>query len=202
MTRIDKMEQQKKMSGSGVIGEEDLSFGLKFINPRMIIDMMEIASGMSVGDFGCGTGYFTFPLAEKVGQNGLIYALDILKEKLEAVESEAKVLGLSNIIVKRANLEMVGGSKLEENSLDWVCLVNMLFQNSNKKIILEEVVRVLKKGGKCLIVEWNVQDSSFGPKSELRISKEEIVGVAQNSGLSISREIEISDFHYGVILEK
>ena len=130
-----QMENQKKINVGGIAGDlGDLSFGLKFINPKSIIDMLEVTTGMFVGDFGCGTGYFTFPLAQKVEQSGRVYALDILKEKLEAIESEAKVLGLSNIITKRANLELVGGSKLDENSLDLVCLVNMLFQNKDKNL--------------------------------------------------------------------
>ncbi len=178
------------------------NFGIKFINPRAIIDLLEISEGMSIGDFGCGTGYFAFPLAEKIGQTGTVYALDILKDKLEAIESEAKILSLNNIVVKRANLELAGGSKLEENSLDWVFLVNMLFQNKSKEIIIKEAKRVLKTGGKILIIEWKEKDSSFGPTSELRISEDEISNLAINCGLSVIREIAISDFHYGVVLEK
>jgi ubiquinone/menaquinone biosynthesis C-methylase UbiE len=188
------MEEQKKA--------DDLSFGLKFIIPRAVIDMLEITAGMSVGDFGSGTGYFTFPLADKVEGDGCVYAFDILKEKVETIESEAKVLGLSNIIAKRANLELLGGSKLEDASLDWVFLVTMLFQNKNKKLVMEESFRVLKKKGKILVIEWNAMDSSFGPRKELRVPKEEVCTIAQDSGLSILREIEISDFHYGIILEK
>jgi ubiquinone/menaquinone biosynthesis C-methylase UbiE len=188
------MEEEKK--------EKDESFGLKFINPRAVIDQLEIIVGMSVGDFGSGTGYFTFPLADKVEQGGCVYALDILKEKLEAIESEAKILRLSNIVTKRANLELAGGSKMESDSLDWVFLVTMLFQNKNKKTVLDEAVRVLKKKGKILVVEWNTLDFSFGPKKELRVPKEEMLILSQDSGLSILREIEISDFHYGIILEK
>jgi ubiquinone/menaquinone biosynthesis C-methylase UbiE len=198
-----QMENQKKINVGGIAGDlGDLSFGLKFINPKSIIDMLEVTTGMFVGDFGCGTGYFTFPLAQKVEQSGRVYALDILKEKLEAIESEAKVLGLSNIITKRANLELVGGSKLDENSLDLVCLVNMLFQNKDKNLIIGEAVRVLKKGGKILVVEWNVNDSSFGPESELRVSKEDVFALAESNGLSVLKEIKISDFHFGIILEK
>jgi ubiquinone/menaquinone biosynthesis C-methylase UbiE len=198
-----QMENQKKMNVGGVAGDlGDLSFGLKFINPKSIIDMLEVTTGMFVGDFGCGTGYFTFPLAQKVEQGGRVYALDILKEKLEAIESEAKVWGLSNIITKRANLELVGGSKLDENSLDLVCLVNMLFQNKDKNLIIGEAVRVLKKGGKILVVEWNVNDSLFGPESELRVSKEDVLVLAESNELSVLKEIEISDFHFGLILEK
>lgn len=188
------MEEQKKVN--------DLSFGLKFVDPRAVIDALEITAGMSVGDFGCGTGYFTFPLADKVEQSGCVYALDILKEKLEAIESEAKVLRLSNIITKRANLELSGGSKLASDSLDWIFLVTMLFQNKNKKMVMDEAVRVLKKKGKILVIEWNAMDSSFGPKKELRVSKEEVCTIAQDSGLSILSDFSISDFHYGIILEK
>lgn len=197
------MEQLKKISAGDIVsGANDLSFGLKFINPRAIIDELGIGVGMTVGDFGAGTGYFTFPLAQKVGETGVVYALDILKEKLETIESEAKVLRLNNIVTKRANLESVGGSKLEDGSLDLVCMVNMLFQNKNKNLIIAEAVRVLKKGGKMLIIEWNVGDYSFGPVFELRISKEEIFELTQNCGLSIAKEIKISDFHYGIVLEK
>ncbi|HAI73990.1 MAG TPA: hypothetical protein DCS28_03605 [Candidatus Moranbacteria bacterium] len=178
------------------------NIGIKFIDPRATIDLLEITAGMSIGDFGCGIGYFAFPLAEKVGQTGQVYALDILKDKLESVESEAKVLSFNNIIIKRANLEVAGGSKLKENSLDWVFLVNMLFQNKSKEIIVKEAARVLKTGGKILVIEWGEKDSSFGPARNLRISKDEISELAINCGLSIIKEMAISDFHYGVILEK
>lgn len=178
------------------------NFGIKFINPHAIIDSLKITVGMSIGDFGCGTGYFAFPLAEKVGQAGRVYALDILKDKLEAIESEAKALSLNNIIVKRANLELAGGSGLDENSLDWVFLVNMLFQNKNKKIVIEEAKRVLRTGGKILIIEWGAKNSAFGPVSDLRVSKNEISDLAITCGLSVIKETMVSDFHFGLVLEK
>ncbi len=182
--------------------EEKTGFEIKFINPRAVITELEIIPGMSVADFGCGTGYFTFPLAEKVKQTGRVYALDILTDKLEAIESQAKLLGLSNLITKRVNLEVINGSKLEENSLDWVFLVNMLFQNKNKEVIIQEAMRVLKPGGKILIIEWDEKDASFGPDRTLRISRNKISELAQNSGLSMVKEIKISDFHFGIIFEK
>lgn len=190
------------MANEIISGANDLAFGMKFIDPVAIVDLLEIKEGTSVGDFGAGTGYFTFPLAEKVGQNGSVWAIDILKEKIETIESQAKLLRLGNITTRRANLESTNGSKLEENSLDWVFLVTMLFQNKNKKPIMLEAARVLKKGGKILVIEWNVGDYSFGPARELRVSKEEIFELAQEADLSVAKEIEISDFHFGLILEK
>jgi ubiquinone/menaquinone biosynthesis C-methylase UbiE len=197
------MEKQiKNIQGDGISGVNDLSFGVKFINPQAIIETLEITEGMAVGDFGAGTGYFTFPLAQKLGQSGVVYAIDILKEKIETIESQAKLLRFDNIVAKRANLELANGSKLTEASLDWVFLVTMLFQNKDKKTVMLEAARVLKKGGKILVIEWVMGDFSFGPARELRVSKEEIFELAQGADLSVGEEIEISDFHFGLILEK
>lgn len=175
---------------------------LKFIDPDKIISQLDFQSGMKIADFGSGTGYFTFPLAKKVGEQGVVYALDILKEKLETVESEAKLLGLTNINIKRVNLEKKGGSGLPDDSSDWVILVNMLFQNKDKGLIIEEAKRVLKNQGKILVIEWNGYATSIGPDKSLRISQEEIEELANKSGLGVLKKIEVSDFHYGIVLVK
>jgi Methylase involved in ubiquinone/menaquinone biosynthesis len=51
-----------------------------------------------VADIGCGIGYFTFPLAEEVGSEGLVYALDIETEMLEDVKSKMKENNITNVI--------------------------------------------------------------------------------------------------------
>lgn len=190
------MEDQR-----GVSAEKD-EFGTKFIDPEGITEGLEIVPGMSVAEFGCGTGFFVFPAARKVGQGGKVYALDILKDKLEAVESRARVDGLSNIIAKRVNLELIGGSKLPDESIDWVMIVNMLFQNRQKGIILEEAKRVLRPKGKMLVIDWEKNDSSFGPSRELKVSKDELYELAGQRGLVLMKELKVSDFHFGLIFAK
>ncbi|MFA6047496.1 MAG: class I SAM-dependent methyltransferase [Parcubacteria group bacterium] len=178
--------------------------GAKFLNPEKIVKEMEIKPGMIIADFGCGTGYFCFPLAQKVGKGGKIYAIDILNSKLETVASQAKLSGINNIITSRANLEATEGSKLQKESVDWVILVNMLFQNNSegKKKIMQEAKRVLKKGGNILVIEWDKDKSTIGPEKTIRVSKDEMMRIAREYGLGIATEIPVSDFHYGMILAK
>jgi len=200
---INKMPQEKnKLTVEKEHSVSEIAYGVKFINPDILIEQIGIVPGISIAVFGCGTGYFVFPLARKITQTGTIYALDILKQKLEAVESQAKLSGLSNIELKRVNLEGKNGSGLLDGSVDWVILVNMLFQNENKGKIISESKRVLKEGGKILLIEWNEHDSSIGPKAELRIPKEQMIKLARKNGLGILKDIEVSDFHYGLILTK
>lgn len=182
--------------------DQEQSFTIKFINPEAVIEKIELPSGSVVADFGCGSGYFSMPIAKKIGEQGVVYSLDILPQSLETVASQAKSVGLTNIVTKRVNLEKLGGSCLPDNSCDWVIMKDMLFQNKNKLVILAEGKRVLKDGGKILLIEWNLEDASIGPDRSLRISKEALTELIQQSELSVLQEIPVSNFHYGLILVK
>jgi ubiquinone/menaquinone biosynthesis C-methylase UbiE len=199
---VTKMAKIKKEDDVNISLPPEVPYAVKFIDPPAIIKTLEFTSGMKVADFGCATGYFTFPLARVVGSSGVVYALDILAEKLETVESQAKLLGLTNIVTSRVNLEKLGGSKLKEESVDWVILVNMLFQNQDKDVILQEAKRVLKSNGSVLAVEWQEMDSTIGPDKKLRIRKSDLLDMAQKNGLAVVKEIPVSNFHYGLILKK
>ncbi len=174
----------------------------KFVNPQEIISKLNMEQGMVVADFGCGAGYFTLAAARKIGEDGKVYSFDILPQKLEAVESQAKSSGLTNIITKRANLENENGSRLAPESVDWVIMKDMLFQNKGKDLVLTEARRVLKTGGRALAIEWRPEDLSVGPDKELRISKEALSGLAQRVGLAVEKEVEVGDFHYGLVFVK
>jgi len=178
------------------------NFPIKFLNPQAIVSGLEISSGMKVAHFGCGTGYFTFAIAKKIGESGVIYALDILKQKIAIIKSQARLYGMGNIIAQRSNLEEKEGSMIEGESIDWVVMVNMLYQNDKKSSIIGEAKRILKKGGRILLFDWNNLGSSVGPENQARVSKEDLIRIARKHGLGIAKEIKVSDFHFGMVLIK
>ena len=175
--------------------------GTEFTDPREIISQLEIKEGGAAADFGCGSGYFSIPFAQAVGDEGKVYCLDILPQALESVESQAKILGISNIFTKRANLENENGSGLEDNSMDWVIMKDVLFQNEKKKNILKEAYRILKPEGRVLIMEWG-DNLLVGPDKEKRVPREEIERLADEQGFIIKKNIPAGDFHYAIVVEK
>lgn len=183
-------------------GSQASSESARFVNPEKVIEQLDVRPGNVIADFGCGTGYFTFPLAEIIKEEGKIYALDILKDKLEAVESQAKILGVNNVEVKRVNLEKIGGSGLKDESVDWIFLVNMLFQNQQKEVVFSEAKRVLKPGAKMVIIEWKKTETTLGPEVGQRISKEKLEEMAKKEQFSIISDLNVDDFHYGIVLSK
>lgn len=191
----------KKPLDSKVAGKRT-PYLAKFLNPEKIINNLEILPGMNVAHFGCGTGYFTFPIARKIGASGTIYALDVLEEKIEAVKSQAKMLSLGNIVARRANLEKKEGSGLQNESADWVVLANMLYQNEHKSRVIIEAKRILKKNGHILIIDWENISGSIGPEMSRRVSKQDLIKIARKNELGILKELEIGNFHFGMILGK
>lgn len=182
--------------------EENKNAVGKFIDPDMIISSLVIEPGCSVADFGCGPGYFSIPFAKAVGSDGKVFSLDVLPQALETVSSKAKNEGILNIETKRVNLEKENGSKLGSESVDWVILKDILFQNQNKEIIIREANRILKKGGKAIIVEWNTKESMVGPALEIRIPQSSLENIFSNNGFIVEKTVEAGDFHYAFVAVK
>ena len=174
----------------------------KFLDPNKIISQLDVTSGSVVVDFGCGPGYFSIPFARAVGEDGHVYALDVLPQALETVLSRAKNSSVANIETKRVNFEKERGTKLENDLADWVILKDVLFQNKKKDIVIAEVYRVLKDGGKVLVIEWNQKESSVGPAMEIRVPQSDTEKIFREQKFIIEKEIIAGDFHYGFVATK
>lgn len=190
-------DEKQIEGGDAILVDKKLSF----VDPKKIIEIAEIKKGDKVADFGCGPGYFSLPAAEAVGEEGTVYAFDVLPSAIEALESHVKIKNIDNIISKRVNLEKDRGTGLEDASVDWVIIKDVLFQNKNKQIILEEAKRVLKTGGNILLMEWN-ENIFIGPNKESRISKKQLAEIVFDSGFIFKKETDAGDYHYVIIAAK
>ena len=174
-----------------------------FIQPEKVIQQMPIKLGMRIANFGCGHGHFTFIIAKMIGPEGKIYAIDILKEALQAVGGRAKIENLTNIELIRANLETAGSSTLDNNSMDMVLLINILFQSQKKEDIVKEARRVLKEGGDLVVIDWDPEASKMGPQEQgWRIEKEQMTKLVEEIGFKLDKSLDTGFFHYGFIFKK
>ncbi len=168
-----------------------------------VLSRAQISKDMKVADLGCGaSGHFTFPAARLVGKHGKIYAVDILKTILETINRRVKQENIKNIETIWSNLEIFKATKIESGSLDVAMLLNTLYQSRQRAEILREAIRMLKKGGKLIIVEWKNISSPFGPSKEDQVKAELLKANAQKLGLEIESEFDAGQYHYGIIFIK
>lgn len=168
-----------------------------FLNPQEILKQLKLKESMVAADFGCGSGGWALPLAEKL-EEGKVYAIDILEEPLSALKAKIKLGKIFNIELIKSNVSET--SKLTPESCDLVLMTNLLFECEDKKQVLEEGKRVLKKRGKVLVVDWK-EAAPLGPK-EGRVSAEEVKALSKELDLKVEKEFEAGIYHWGLILVK
>lgn len=173
-----------------------------FLEPEKIVNLFGLEKGDHVADFGAGHGYYTIPLAELVGGDGKVYAIDIQKSVLDIIRTKAKLNHLLNIETIWADLEEENGSRIKEKYCDFVVISNILFQSEKKQEVLKEAYRILRDGGRLAMIEWDASTGNFGPAHDMRISREIARNLALDAGFEFDREFAAGTFHYGLLFKK
>lgn len=175
---------------------------MSFTNPQDILRDFGLHEGMEVADLGAGAGHYSLAAAEIVGDDGHVCAVDIQKDLVTRLKNEAEKKNYTNLDVLWADIEKPNGTSLSEESFDAVIVSNVLFQTSKKDDLLAEAFRILRSGGKLLLIDWSDSHGGLGPREDHLISKEAMVKLAEGVGLSLQRDITTSPHHWGVVLVK
>lgn len=170
-----------------------------FLNPENIINEMGITEGMKIADFGSGSGHFTVIMAQKVGEDGRVAAIDVQPNTLEALREKSKANGLENIDFIHADLEVLEGTGIPDGSIDLVLISDTLFQSNKKPEMLKEAKRILKADGKVIIIDWKKGTGGFGPPDDLRTEEEVMKSLTSEEGFVFERNINAGQFHFGFI---
>ena len=174
-----------------------------FSNPNTIVAALPISVGAVVADIGAGTGAFSFPIAEKVGPTGKVYACDVQKDILVRLENDARDRGLKNIQTVVSNVEIHQGTKLRDASIDWIIIANVFYQIEARQAFVKEMARILKPGGAVVLIDWSESFGSLGPQPAMIITKTDAEKMFAEVGLkSTPTVIDAGSHHYGIVFRR
>lgn len=173
-----------------------------FLEPQNIIEQFELQSGMRVADLGAGTGALSILLARAVGEAGKVYAIEVQKSILERLKKEAREARVHNVEALWGDIERVHGTHLGNASVDAAVASNVLFQVEDKAGFTAEVKRILKPGGKLLLVDWTDSFNSMGPHKDHVVPEQSARSLLEGAGFRFVKKIVAGQHHYGLILKK
>ena len=116
----------------------------------VIIQRLDLRGGMSILDIGCGPGRLTILIAQQIGPQGEVFAVDIQTGMLKRAEEKAKAAHLHNIRFIHAG---AGDGKLGYNQFDRALLVTVLGEIPDRETALKEIYDALKPGGILSVTE-------------------------------------------------
>jgi ubiquinone/menaquinone biosynthesis C-methylase UbiE len=120
--------------------------------PEKIMDAIGVEPKMRIGEAGAGTGYFTFPLAGRVGPEGMVYANDISTSSLDVIRRRAAAEGLINI---ETVVGAVEDPLFPETDLDMVVMVYVLHMLEKPVEFLRNARKYMGPGATLVIIERN-----------------------------------------------
>jgi len=157
------------------------------------LELLSPWEGMVYADIGCGPGYFTLPVAERVGAAGRVYALDIQPEMLAELERRARARGLENVRPLRCGEREL---PLPSASVDAACLANVFHELEAPVAFLSEVRRILRPGGRLILIDWKPIETPMGPPPGERVPPEAVGQALREAGFVRWKEHDIYPFHY------
>lgn len=164
----------------------------KIMPPEETLRKFKIGHRGTFLDIGCGIGYFTIPAA-KIINNGTAIGVDIMTEILDIAREKAG--DISNIEFKKSEEYSF---PVEDNSIDYVFICNVVHEIEDKVRFFTEIKRVLKNKGYICIIDWDKKDMKMGPPVSERVSKEEVRNLAESSEFIFLEEVNINTEHYGL----
>lgn len=150
-------------------------------------EQLKLKPGMAVCDMGSGNGYHTLPMAEAVGKEGKVYAVEVQPEMIEMLHQRAKEKDITNIV------SIIGefhDPKLPVASCDMIVLVDVYHEFSHPEQMLAGMKKALKPDGVIVMVEFRAEDDSVPIKPEHKMTKAQISKELTSNGFKLVREFD------------
>ncbi len=160
------------------------------MNPLTFLELCGADEREIWADVGCGPGYFTLPLADRVKK---VFATDISTDMLDICRNRAREENLVNIEFIQSNSKEIG---IPSETVNRILLVNVFHEFSAVAEVLKELGRILKPAGRIYIIDWRYGEMESGPPLNHRVRKEQVARDLESAGFSFAGAYDLYEQNY------
>ncbi|HSH41830.1 MAG TPA: methyltransferase domain-containing protein [Arenicellales bacterium] len=143
------MRRYEEVVGAAARASDRSYLAPEIVRQRMrVMELLALRAGESVLDAGCGVGLLSEPMAREVGRGGRLVGVDVTADVLE--KARKRCSGLDHTMFQQGSVERLA---LDEAGFDAAVCTQVLLYVQDVPRALAELYRVLKPGGRLVIVE-------------------------------------------------
>jgi len=152
---------------------------------------LDLKSTDAIADIGAGTGYFARRFALHAGK---VYAVDI-DEKLLAIAGRDAPANLTTVLAAPDD------PRLPERSVDIVFFCDVLHHIENRASYYRKLARILKPGGRIVVIDFYEKSLPVGPPPSMKLSSEKVIAELRDAGFALVKRLDTLPYQYYLFFE-
>ncbi len=168
-------------------------------NPQAAVEALGLKPGMVVCDLGAGSGYYSIRMAQKVGAQGKVYAVDIQPGMIKLLERRIKDEKIKNVVPV---LSTATDPKLPDNEIDLMILVDVYHEFDQPQLMLKKIRKSLKEDGRLVLLEFRKEDPKVPIREEHKMSIKQVKAEMEAEGFEIAEVKEHLPWQHMIFLKK
>ena len=167
-------------------------------NVSNLIQNMRIKSNDIIADIGAGSGYHVFRIAP-LANKGLVYAVDIQREMLMAIENTKEFKKIRNVKTILGSEESV---YLPKNSVDKILMVDVYHEFNFPVEMIASMKNALKLNGQLFLIEYRGEDPRVPIKKIHKMTEKQAVKEMEAAGFKIKENIDNLPWQHCMVFVK
>jgi len=157
---------------------------------HIVVEALNLKPGMNIADIGAGTGFYSLLFAEKIGNTGHVFAVDITDDFILNINRRASEKNLKNI---HGVVSTPKDTLLAPDSVDMVFVCDTYHHFEYPQTMLASIRHALRSGGELIIIDFRKQPkiSSSWVMSHVRTDKNAVIKEVEQAGFKLQSESDI-----------
>ncbi|MDJ0838328.1 MAG: methyltransferase domain-containing protein [Acidobacteriota bacterium] len=165
--------------------------------PDRVLDELGSLDGLKVADIGCGEGYFTMRLLDRVGPEGKVYATDIQSEVLETLNSRIPrhLVGRVECILSTPRETRIA------TPVDVVLVIQVFGEVEDRRDFLNQLKQIMHEDSRLVLIDSkHLTDPENGFTRPLNVNS--LISFLEDEGFVLDEHLKFLPKQYFLILRK
>ncbi|WP_135366628.1 class I SAM-dependent methyltransferase [Halosimplex halophilum] len=176
--------------------------------PGATLRKLGLASGESVAEVGCGSGYFALPAARIVEPES-VFAIDLDASLLAELAELAEQQDIENVVLIHGDARNL--TEVLPEPVTTLVVANTFHGVDDQSGLVEQAFEAIESDGRLIVINWHerpretttVGGEPRGPPTELRMTPGETEdAVLSAAPFERDRQVELPPYHYALVFER